>query len=67
MKGNLKRFASVNHGDILFDKKGEVSMDDIEYLYHYTSIETLALILKNHTIRFNPSAKLTESSLIGLI
>lgn len=24
-----------------------------EYLYHYTSIETLALILKNRTIRFN--------------
>lgn len=24
-----------------------------EYLYHYTSIETLALILKNKTIRFN--------------
>lgn len=25
----------------------------MEYLYHYTSIETLALILKNKTIRFN--------------
>ena len=24
-----------------------------EYLYHYTNIETLALILKNHTIRLN--------------
>lgn len=24
-----------------------------EYLYHYTSIETLALILKNRTIKFN--------------
>lgn len=24
-----------------------------QYLYHYTSIETLALILKNRTIRFN--------------
>ncbi len=25
-----------------------------EYLYHYTSLENLALILKNRTIRFNP-------------
>lgn len=25
----------------------------MEYLYHYTSLETLALILKNKTIRFN--------------
>ena len=24
-----------------------------EYLYHYTNIESLALILKNQTIRFN--------------
>lgn len=23
-----------------------------EYLYHYTTVETLALILKNRTIRF---------------
>lgn len=28
-------------------------MDSPEYLYHYTNIETLALILKNRTIRFN--------------
>ena len=28
-------------------------METIEYLYHYTNIETLALILKNRTIRFN--------------
>ena len=28
-------------------------MDTPQYLYHYTSIETLALILKNRTIRFN--------------
>ena len=27
---------------------------DIEYLYHYTSIEKLALILKNKTIRLSP-------------
>ena len=25
----------------------------VEYLYHYTNIESLALILKNRTIRFN--------------
>lgn len=35
-------------------------MDDIEYLYHYTSIETLALILKNHTIRFNSLDKMDD-------
>jgi hypothetical protein len=28
-------------------------MQEIKYLYHYTSIETLALILKNKNIRFN--------------
>ena len=28
-------------------------MENVEYLYHYTNIETLALILKNRTIRFN--------------
>ena len=28
-------------------------MDESKYLYHYTNIETLALILKNRTIRFN--------------
>ena len=26
---------------------------NVEYLYHYTSLETLALILKNKTICFN--------------
>lgn len=33
---------------------------DIEYLYHYTSIDVLALILKNHTIRLNPLNKLDD-------
>jgi hypothetical protein len=28
-------------------------MGDFKYIYHYTNIETLALILKNKTIRFN--------------
>lgn len=28
-------------------------MENLEYLYHYTNIETLALILRNKTIRFN--------------
>lgn len=35
-------------------------MDDIEYLYHYTSIEVLALILKNRTIRFNSLDKMDD-------
>lgn len=32
----------------------------MEYLYHYTNIETLALILKNHTIRFNSLDKMDD-------
>lgn len=28
-------------------------LEELSYLYHYTSIETLALILKNKTIRFS--------------
>lgn len=35
-------------------------MDNNEYLYHYTSIETLALILKNRTIRFNSLDKMDD-------
>ena len=31
-----------------------------EYLYHYTNIETLALILKNRTIRFNSLDKMYD-------
>ena len=31
-----------------------------EYLYHYTNVETLALILKNRTIRFNSLDKLDD-------
>lgn len=31
-----------------------------EYLYHYTNIETLALILKNRTIRFNSLDKMDD-------
>lgn len=31
-----------------------------DYLYHYTSIETLALILKNRTIRFNSLDKMDD-------
>ena len=26
--------------------------DNIDFLYHYTNIETLALILSDHTFRF---------------
>ena len=35
-------------------------MSTPEYLYHYTNIETLALILKNHTIRFNSLDKMDD-------
>lgn len=35
-------------------------MNELEYLYHYTNIETLALILKNRTIRFNSLDKMDD-------
>lgn len=35
-------------------------MDKVEYLYHYTSLESLALILKNRTIRLNPLDKMDD-------
>lgn len=35
-------------------------MENIEYLYHYTSIEVLALILKHRTIRFNSLDKMDD-------
>lgn len=35
-------------------------MNTDEYLYHYTNIETLALILKNRTIRFNSLNKMDD-------
>ncbi len=35
-------------------------METNEYLYHYTNIETLALILKNRTIRFNSLDKMDD-------
>lgn len=35
-------------------------MENTEYLYHYTSIESLALILKNRTIRLNPLDKMDD-------
>ena len=35
-------------------------MDKIEYLYHYTSLESLALIFKNRTIRLNPLDKMDD-------
>lgn len=35
-------------------------MEEVEYLYHYTSIESLALILKNKTIRLNPLDKMDD-------
>lgn len=35
-------------------------MENTEYLYHYTNLETLALILKNRTIRFNSLDKMDD-------
>ncbi len=35
-------------------------MDEIEYLFHYTSIESLALILKHKSIRLNPLDKMDD-------
>lgn len=35
-------------------------MSDAKFLYHYTNIETLALILKNRTIRFNSLDKMDD-------
>lgn len=35
-------------------------MTDNNYLYHYTNVETLALILKNHTIRLNSLDKMDD-------
>lgn len=35
-------------------------MEETEYLYHYTSLESLALILKNRTIRLNPLDKMDD-------
>ena len=32
-----------------------------EYLYHYTAVDTLELILKNKTIRFNPLTKMDDN------
>ena len=42
-------------------KKDECEMkNEPEYLYHYTSLESLALILKNKTIRLNPLDKMDD-------
>lgn len=35
-------------------------MPDVKYLYHYTSVDSLALILKNKTIRLNPLDKMDD-------
>lgn len=36
------------------------ALNSTAFLYHYTSIDSLALILKNHTIRFSPLCKLDD-------
>lgn len=35
-------------------------MDSLDYLFHYTNIESLALILKNRTFRFNSLDKMDD-------
>lgn len=35
-------------------------MSNIEYLYRYTSLESLALILKSRQIRLNPLDKMDD-------
>ena len=35
-------------------------MNQNDYLYHYTSVDSLALILKNRTIRLNTLDKLDD-------
>lgn len=35
-------------------------LEELRYLYHYTSIETLALILKNKTIRFSSLSRVDD-------
>ena len=43
-------------GGIIMDNKNKVP----EYLYHYTNIESLAMILKNKSIRFNSLCNLDD-------
>ena len=38
----------------------ELENANVEYLYHYTSVDSLALILKNRTIRLNPLDKMDD-------
>ena len=38
----------------------ELENANTEYLYHYTSVDSLALILKNKTIRLNPLDKMDD-------
>ena len=37
-----------------------VQENKTEYLYHYTSVDSLALILKHRTIRLNPLDKMDD-------
>lgn len=40
--------------------KGCIYLEELSYLYHYTSIETLALILSNRTIRFSSLSRVDD-------
>lgn len=39
---------------------GNTEFDHIDRLYHYTTVESLALILKNRTLRLNPLDKMDD-------
>lgn len=40
--------------------KSMTNIIETDYLYHYTSLEKLALILKNRTIRLSPLDKMDD-------
>ena len=46
--------------DFIWDVMGITALPDV--LYHYTSIDTLALILANRTLRFNKPVPASAAS-----
>lgn len=43
-----------------YDTWGIKNLDPPEYLFHYTTVESLALILKSHSIKFSPLTNLDD-------
>ena len=43
-----------------YDPWGIKNLDPPEYLFHYTTVESLALILKSHSIKFSPLTNLDD-------